>query len=582
LVLSGIVPYWNATLEIIKKSKGAPGIFFRPIFYPMLLRAFSANRKSLLFGLFCLSLVIGSLEGLFILIAKSAVTGAQWRTWSIPLFALAAIVTMRTLAQILSTRIELRGMFGWLRERRDLLLGAAASRSFPAYRNPWRNTLVTALDEGLDDLGQGVGAGIRCLAALAHALVLAPLLFLFSWKLAVGALALAVPALLASRLRAGMLAASGRGWSESKAALSADAEEFAEGLESQAGNGRMVRSAKRLSDGMDRHALRARSWETAKAVFPPALEWFFFMALAGLALAAGALGADGAGGAAGSSPDPGPLALLPFGGLLLLMYRPIREWARNYPVHMMGSQAWRSLHDLQDTLESFPVRGPRPASPTGRIRIENVRFAYAAGPGPDSGSSGPWVLDGLDLEIGPQEMTWIAGRNGAGKSTILKLLAGIETPQAGRIRVPRLWVETSFAYLPQKAFLESDWGDWAEAYRTGYPSAWNDLDSILGLGRILSKSGSGTPTGLSGGERQRLCLARVFASSAPYLLLDEPTTWLAAGDRERIMGDLLEFWKKPGPGGTGRGAALVSHEPFLGEFCSRTIRLDAEAVGARR
>ncbi|MDQ2999915.1 MAG: ABC transporter ATP-binding protein/permease [Fibrobacterota bacterium] len=542
----------------------------------MLLRAFATNRKPLLLALFGLSLMIGIFEGSFILIAKSAVTGAGWQTWSIPLLALAAIVTLRTLTQFLSTRLELRGMFGWLHERRESLLRAASLRSFPAYRNPWRNTLVTALDEGLDDLGQGISAGIRCLAALTHALVLAPLLFLFSWKLAVGALALAVPALLASRLRAGMLAESATRWSESKATLSADMEAFAEGLEAHAGNGRLAYSAERLSGGMERHARRARSWETAKAVFPPALEWFFFMALAGLALAAGAAGT------AASPAGSGPLALLPFGGLLLLMYRPIREWARNYPMHLMGSQAWRTLCNLQDTLESFPLRGPRPASPTGLIRIENVRFAYASGLGPASDASIPRVLDGLDLEIGPQDMIWISGRNGAGKSTFLKLLAGIETPQAGRILVPRLWVDSPFAYLPQKAFVESDWGEWAQSFRTRNPSAWKELDGILGHARILAKSGSGTPSDVSGGERQRLCLARVFASPAPYLLLDEPTTWLAACDRERIMGDLLEFWKNPGPGGTGRGAALVSHEPFLGEFCSRTIRLDAEAVGARR
>jgi hypothetical protein len=84
----------------------------------MLLRAFSARRKPLLAGLFALSLIIGTLEGLFILIAKSAVTGAQWRTWSIPLLALALIVTVRTLAQILSTRLEFRALFAWLGERR--------------------------------------------------------------------------------------------------------------------------------------------------------------------------------------------------------------------------------------------------------------------------------------------------------------------------------------------------------------------------------------------------------------------------------------------------------------------------------
>lgn len=533
----------------------------------MLLRVFSANRKSLLLLLFAFSLAIGILEGLFILVAKSAVTGAKWQTWSIPLLALALIVTARTVAQIAAARLELGGVSVWLGRLRQGLLRAAADRAFPAYREPWRNTVVTVLEDGLEDLSQGIGAGFRCLAAAAHILVLAPLLFLFSWKLAAGALALAAPALLASRLRARVLSASGRRWSDSKAALALEAETFAEGLESHAGNGRLEQAASRLGAGLDRHADFARSWETAKAVFPPALEWFFFMALAGLAL----LGSlwEGGGGAGGSWAEPS--GLLPFGALLLLLYRPIREWARNYPVYLMGSQAWLSLQRLQAELDGFPLREPRAASPGGTIRLEGLRFGYA--PARDR-----LVIDGMDLDLDPGELTWISGRNGAGKSTLLKLLSGIEHPSGGRILMPSGARDPAFAYLPQKAFLEPDWGEWEASFRTRHPGDWRELDAILGLAAILAKNvEKNMPKALSGGERQRLCLARVFASEARYLLLDEPTTWLAAGDRERILRDLLAFWRRPDALGARRGAALVSHEPFIGGFCSRTVDIEAKA-----
>lgn len=551
----------------------------------MLLRAFSAQRKTLLPILFLASLVIGTLEGLFILIAKSAVTGARWQTWSIPLLALAVIVTLRTIAQIAAMRLELRGVFGWLGGIRGRLLAAVSERAFPSYRDPWRNAVVTALEDGMEDLAQGIGAGFRCLGAAAHAMVLAPLLFLFSWKLAAGALALALPALLASRFRAGMLAASGRRWSESKAGLSLASESFAEGMEAHAGNGRLPEAARRLGRSLEGHARHARSWETAKAVFPPALEWFFFMALAALALAAGAAGASGTEGRAA-----GPLGLLPFGALLLLMYRPIREWARAYPIYLLGGEAWKSIRSLQDTLDGFPLRVPRGESSDGSIALEGLGFGYAAGTGMKAAHA---VIDGLDLELDPRELTWISGRNGAGKSTLLKLLAGIETPETGRILMPKGWSGTGFAYLPQKAFLEPDWTEWAETYRKEHTAHWKLLDSVLGIEGILARSAPGasgrvprsplnglTPQGLSGGERQRLCLARVFASDAAYLLLDEPTTWLTAGDRERILGDLLAFWRRPDAKGRVRGAALVSHEPFLGEFCSRTVRMEQERVGA--
>lgn len=553
----------------------------------MLLRVFSANRKSLLLLLFAASLAIGILEGLFILIAKSAVSGARWQTWTIPLLGLALIVTARTLAQIAVARLELGGVSAWLRGLRKALLRSTAGRAFPAYREPWRNTVVTALEDGLEDLSQGISAGFRCLAAVAHVLVLAPLLFVFSWKLAAGALALAAPALLAGRLRARVLAASGRRWSESKADLGLEAEAFAEGLEDHAGNGRLDHATARLERGLESHADRARAWETAKAVFPPALEWFFFMALAGLALLGTAW--DPAGGGSWS----GPLGLLPFGALLLLMYRPIREWARNYPIYLMGNQAWLSLQRLQGELDGFPLRERRGTSPDGSIRLEGLRFRYAAG--------GAWVIDLMELNLDPGELTCISGRNGAGKSTLLKLLSGIEQPSAGRILMPNpvpspipMTSEPggpAFAYLPQKAYLDPDWYEWESGFRARRPEDWKELDSILGLTAILAKrGGTSAParprpravsglSGLSGGERQRLCLARVFASEASYLLLDEPTTWLSAGDRERILGDLLAFWRRAGADGAMRGAALVSHEPFIEGFCSRTVNI--EAAGPR-
>ncbi len=533
---------------------------FQLIFHPMLLRAFSVRRKSLLVLLFALNLLIGALEGAFILIAKSAMLGKGWHGWAGPLSVMAGVVTLRTLAQFLSTRLELRALFAWLGTLRGSLLDLVAERAFPAYREPWRNTLVTVLGNRMEDLGQGIGAGFRCMAALANTLVLAPLLFLFSWRLAACALALAVPALLASRLRAGMLASSGGRWSTSKAEVSLALERFAEGLESAAGNGRLAEVSGSLGHGMTRYSLRTHAWETAKAVFPPALEWFFFLALAALAWAAGGRGAAGNG-----------ILLMPFGALVLLLYRPIREWARNYPIYLLGAGSWDSFRNLQATLEAFPMRAPRPASGNGYIVLDSLRFGY-------HGGGGVPVLAGLDGEIDPGGLTWISGRNGAGKSTLLKLLAGIETPDSGRILVPADWGGAAVAYLPQKVFLDPDWESWAAAFAGEHPEDWAVLDGILGLERILAKPAS--PHGVSGGERQRLCLARAFASSAPYLLVDEPTTWLTASDRERILGDLLEFWRRPIPGKKTRGAALVSHEPFLGEFCSRTLRLEAETLEA--
>ena len=381
---------------------------------------------------------------------------------------------------------------------------------------------------------------------------------------------MAAPAWLASRVRARMLAAAAEGWSNSKAGLALDLENFGDGLEADAGNAGLREATGRLGRELDRHAGTSRRWETAKAVFPPALEWFFFMSLAGLALFAGGAGGAGDAGVQESPVAGGAAGLLPFGALLLLLYRPIREWARNHPVYALGNGAFLSLGNLQATLEAYPLRGPRPQSPSGLVTAEGVRFGYGEG---DS------VFADFDMALDPGELTWVTGRNGAGKSTLLKLIADIEPPQSGRLLLPP---GLDFAYLPQRAFLGPGFGEWLRGFRTARPEAWRELDSILGVEAITAKAGGdGRWEGLSGGEKQRLALARVFASEAGYLLLDEPTTWLTASDRERVLGDLLAIWRRPRADGSIRGGALVSHEPFLGEFCARSLRLEtprAEAV----
>lgn len=542
----------------------------------MLLRAFLAQRKSLILLLLALGLTVGSLEGAFILLAKSALVGNDLhRGWIAMLVGMGLLVTTRTAIQIMATHFELRAVFAFLAEKRQALLDLSAKHAVPLYRSPCREDLASAYNHGLENLGQGIGAGFRCLASLAQALVLVPMLFLFSWKLALAALLLAFPALLASRLRANMLASSGKGWERSQAELAKTVEEFSEGTEAHIGNGRIREATANLDGGLVRHAERTRTWEAAKAIFPPALEWFFFIALAVLAGLAATYGGIGDGGHG----ITGPASLLPFGALLLLIYRPIREWARHYPSSLLGGQAWLSLRNLEATMAIYPARKPfawRADGAGGEIRLARIRFGYVDGP---LEVPSRWVFENYDLNMDPAEVTWISGRNGSGKTTLLKLLAGVETSQAGEILLPsslRAWPRP-IGYLSQKAVVEPDWLEWSQGFRAAHPEDWGALDNILGFERILSRSGS--LQGLSGGERQRLCLARAFAAPCGYLLLDEPTTWLSAEDRESIMGDLIAFWRSPslasGPVRLrSRGIAMVSHEPFLGEFCSRTVRLE--------
>jgi ATP-binding cassette subfamily B protein len=177
-------------------------------------------------------------------------------------------------------------------------------------------------------------------------------------------------------------------------------------------------------------------------------------------------------------------------------------------------------------------------------------------------------------------VTGITGPNGAGKTTVLRLLAGAETPAGGEV----LWTQAmrstgksgpgkagGVAYLPQRAWPGADWEAWARASRDARPELWKELDALLRLERLIEKAVH--PEALSGGERQRMSLARVLASQASMLLLDEPVTALPGDEREDILRGALALWIRHAEHGA-RGAIIVSHEPFLANLCDTVLRID--------
>ena len=156
------------------------------------------------------------------------------------------------------------------------------------------------------------------------------------------------------------------------------------------------------------------------------------------------------------------------------------------------------------------------------------------------------LFQGLDLDLRPGRITAIVGPNGAGKSTLLRLLAGLEPPQAGHVRLgdddlrtlPARQRARRLAYLPQRTSLPHDLpvGELVLIGRAPYlpafgPPAPADAAAVAAALRQvdlegLADRGAGT---LSGGEFQRVMLARMLASAAHVLVLDEPTAALDVG-----------------------------------------------------
>ena len=166
------------------------------------------------------------------------------------------------------------------------------------------------------------------------------------------------------------------------------------------------------------------------------------------------------------------------------------------------------------------------------------------------------VLKDLSLSFPVGQLTVIVGRSGCGKSTLLKLLAGKEQPDAGEIAMPEGW---------HSAVLSPD------PYVITWTSVLRNVAMACGVGRTpeerlrlsedfvemvgLTAYADLTPAELSTGMKQRLGLARVLASQAELLLMDEPFAALDFLTRAELQTQLLDVQKR-----MPRTIVLVTHQ----------------------
>lgn len=173
------------------------------------------------------------------------------------------------------------------------------------------------------------------------------------------------------------------------------------------------------------------------------------------------------------------------------------------------------------------------------LKVQNISKEYI---------KGEKVLKDISFDIERKEKFAIIGKNGVGKTTLLKILAGKLKQSKGKY----IWGDgTNVGYYSQE-YEDLDYSK--TVLENVYGLDWGDIDRRAFLGRFLITGNmvNQKVKTLSGGEKTRLALAKIFAGRYNVLLLDEPTTYLDP-DSQKILLDALKEYK-----GT---ILLVSHEP---------------------
>ena len=198
------------------------------------------------------------------------------------------------------------------------------------------------------------------------------------------------------------------------------------------------------------------------------------------------------------------------------------------------------------------------------------------------------ILRDIDFRLAARETAAIVGASGSGKSTLLSIIAGLDTPTRGTVRLDGQdlfaidedaraalraqkvgFVFQSFQLMGNLTALENVMLPLELAERRDARKAATEMLARVGLGQRLSHY----PKVLSGGEQQRVALARAFVVQPAVLLADEPTGSLDFATGETIMKLMFELNRE-----LGTTLVLVTHDRAIAAQCERRITIDAGRV----
>jgi putative ABC transport system ATP-binding protein len=215
---------------------------------------------------------------------------------------------------------------------------------------------------------------------------------------------------------------------------------------------------------------------------------------------------------------------------------------------------------------------------TARIELRRLTKTFP------SGGERLTVLSGVDLEITAGESVAIVGPSGSGKSTLLALIAGLDRPDNGEVRIDGRavhglsedelallrrrtigFVFQSFQLLANMTARENVLLPLELLEAPGAGARADELLELVGL----SERRTHYPAQLSGGEQQRVALARAFATRPPILLADEPTGNLDRATGRRVLEVLADLRRR-----FGTTLVMVTHDTAVARLTDRSLLLE--------
>ncbi|MFN9506289.1 MAG: ABC transporter ATP-binding protein [Rubrivivax sp.] len=195
------------------------------------------------------------------------------------------------------------------------------------------------------------------------------------------------------------------------------------------------------------------------------------------------------------------------------------------------------------------------------------------------------ILHEIDFELQARQSAAIVGASGSGKSTLLSIMAGLDTPSTGTVRLDGTdifaldedqraalraqkvgFVFQSFQLLANLTALENVMLPLELQGRSDARSQATELLQRVGLGERLKHY----PKVLSGGEQQRVALARAFVVRPSLLLADEPTGSLDFATGEKVMQLMFDLNRE-----AGTTLVMVTHDRGIAARCDRQLHIEA-------